>query len=219
MQKPKAILLLSGGIDSTNLLAQLSGEGKDIYALSFDYGQKHLVELDFAAKSAKKYGVKNHAIVNLDNSLFKNSNALTNPLLEMTNAIQPALAVVPARNTMFLSFALSYAQCIGAGGIYVAYNADDNTNFPDCSIAFVKAFNQLIALQNRSEQPIKVVAPFIEMTKVEVVKLSAELGVNLGETISCYQPIGQLECGSCLSCTLKQQAIKEADMTAQCSQN
>lgn len=210
MVNSKAILLLSGGIDSTNLLAWLHNEGKEIYALSFDYGQKHKIELEYAIANAKKFQVKEHRLLKIDNSLFKESNGLTNPELKFNNSEENANPVVPARNTIFISYALSFAETINCSEIYLAFNSDDSLNFKDCSKTFVTSINSLIQGQSNLAIPPRVIVPFIEMSKVEMIELTKKFGISLEQTISCYQPEGNVECGVCLSCQLKLKAIEES---------
>lgn len=210
MGSKQAILLLSGGIDSTTLLAKLSNEGFEVVAVSFHYGQKHSIELNYAKQNAQKYGVKNHIIVELDKNLFI-SSALVNPELNIGEYKNNKLpnghvnAYVPFRNMLFISNALSLAETMSINEIYVAFNSDDNHSFWDCKPDFIKKLNS-IAGANTS---IKIKTPFINLTKGEVVKLAHSFKIDLKNTITCYQPNESTECGVCLSCITKKKAIRD----------
>lgn len=207
----QAILLLSGGIDSTTLLAKLSNENYEVVAVSFHYGQKHGIELIYAKNNAEKYGVKKHHIIELDKTLFK-SSALVNSEIDITTYENNELpegqvnAYVPFRNLLFISSALSLAETMKVNEVYLAFNSDDNANFWDCRTDFVEKINA-IATSNTS---IQIKTPFINLSKNEIVKLAQQLNVDLNNTITCYQPNEDIECGVCLSCVTKQKAIKNA---------
>lgn len=211
MENKRAMLLLSGGIDSTTLLAKLSIENYDIIAISFHYGQKHGIELNYAKNNAEKYGVKQHHIIELDKSLF-NSSALVNKEIDIETYENIELpegkvnAYVPFRNLLFISTALSLAETMKINEVYLAFNSDDNANFWDCRTDFVDKINA-IASSNTS---IQIKTPFINLSKTEIVKLARQLGVDLNNTITCYQPNKETECGVCLSCITKQKAIENA---------
>jgi len=204
-----AIILLSGGIDSTTLLAKLSSENYELVALSFHYGQKHGIELDCAKRNAIKYSVKSHHFIELDNSLFK-SSALVNQEIDISTyeniqlPIGQVNAYVPFRNLVFISIALSLAESMKINEVYIAFNADDNSNFWDCSMDFVQKINSIATLNTS----IQVKTPFINLSKNEIVKLAHQLNVDLNDTITCYQPIGGQVCGVCLSCITKQKAFE-----------
>ncbi|MFN8317779.1 MAG: 7-cyano-7-deazaguanine synthase QueC [Chitinophagales bacterium] len=208
MENKQAILLLSGGIDSTTLLAKLINENYEVVALSFHYGQKHGIELNYAKKNAEKYNVKQHQIVELDIILF-NSSALVNDEIDIATYENNELpkgqvnAYVPFRNLLFISTALSLAESMKINEVYLAFNKDDNGNFWDCRTEFVERVNA-ISMSNTS---IQVKTPFINFSKTDVVKLARQLNVDLSNTISCYQPNESSECGVCLSCVTKQKAI------------
>jgi 7-cyano-7-deazaguanine synthase len=207
----QAILLLSGGIDSTTLLAKLSNENYEVVAVSFHYGQKHGIELNYAKNNAEKYGVKKHHIIELDKTLFK-SSALVNSEIDITTYENNELpegqvnAYVPFRNLLFISTALSLAETMKVNEVYLAFNSDDNANFWDCRTDFVEKLNA-IATSNTS---IQIKTPFINLSKTEIVKIARQLNVDLNNTITCYQPNEAIECGVCLSCVTKQKAIKNA---------
>lgn len=211
MANKQAILLLSGGIDSTTLLAKLSSENYEVVAVSYHYGQKHGIELKYAKKNAEKYGVKKHHIIELDKILF-NSSALVNQEIDITTYENDKLpegqvnAYVPFRNLLFISTALSLAETMKMNEVYLAFNNDDNANFWDCKTDFVEKINA-IATSNTS---IQIKTPFINLSKTEIVKLARKLNVDLNNTITCYQPKETTECGVCLSCVTKQKAIENA---------
>jgi 7-cyano-7-deazaguanine synthase len=213
MKNRRVILLLSGGIDSTTLLAKLSNEGYEIVAVSFQYGQKHSIELNYAIQNAKMYGVKNHHVIELDKELFQSSALINSELCITTynDNIVPrgeVNAYVPFRNLLFISSALSLAETLNIKKIYLAFNQDDSHNFWDCKPAFIEKLNSLTIFRT----PILVETPFINLTKSEVIKLAHNLGVDLKNTITCYQPKGTTECGLCLSCITKQKAMESAEM-------
>jgi len=209
MENKRVILLLSGGIDSTTLLAKLSSENYEIVAVSFHYGQKHEIELNYAKQNAQKYGVKNHHIIELDKNLFA-SSALVNRKIDISTYANNELpkgqvnAYVPFRNLLFISTALSLAETININEVYLAFNKDDSYYFWDCKTEFIERINA-IATSNTS---IQIVTPFINLSKSEIVKLARELNIDMKSTFSCYQPNGTSECGVCLSCITKQQAIE-----------
>ncbi|MCH8517766.1 MAG: 7-cyano-7-deazaguanine synthase QueC [Cyclobacteriaceae bacterium] len=211
MGNKQAILLLSGGIDSTTLLAKLSNENYEVVAVSFHYGQKQGIELNYAKNNAEKYGVKKHHIIELDKTLFK-SSALVNCEIDITTYKNNELpegqvnAYVPFRNLLFISTALSLAETMKINEVYLAFNSDDNANFWDCRTDFVEKINA-IANSNTS---IQIKTPFINFSKTQVVRLARQLSVDLNNTITCYQPNKESECGVCLSCVTKQKAIENA---------
>lgn len=208
MKNKQVILLLSGGIDSTTLLAKLKKEDYEVVAISFSYGQKHEIELAYAKKNAEKYNVKDHRIIKIENSLF-NSSALVNPEIQISrykNETIPEGKVntyVPFRNLLFTSTALSLAETLDIKEIYLAFNQDDSRNFWDCTPYFLDKINSICSIDSE----ITIKAPFIELTKIEVIELAKELHVNLENTISCYQPSDGSECGECLSCVTKRKVL------------
>ena len=211
MENKRAILLLSGGIDSTTLLSKLSSDGYEIVAVSFHYGQKHEIEINYSKKNAEKYGVKKHHIIELDKLLFK-SSALVNREIDIATYENNELpegqvdAYVPFRNLLFISTALSLAESFNINEIYLAFNSDDKANFWDCRTEFVERVNAITSLNTS----IQIKTPFINLSKTEVVKLARQLNVDLNNTITCYQPNESTECGVCLSCVTKQKALKNA---------
>jgi 7-cyano-7-deazaguanine synthase len=209
MKNKQALLLLSGGIDSTTLLAKLANENFEVFAISFNYGQKHKIELEYAIQNAKKYKIATHHIIKLDKFLF-NSSALVNKKIDITayevNQLPKGQvnAYVPFRNLLFISTALSLAESMKINEIYLALNKEDEANFWDCKTDFVEKINSIAS----SHSSIKIRTPFINLSKTDIIKLAKQLKVDINNTISCYQPKGNLECGICLSCMTKQRAIK-----------
>lgn len=221
--KPKAVVLLSGGLDSTTVLAIASASGYETYALSFSYGQRHSWELECARKVAAKSGVRDHRIAEIDLRVFGGS-ALTadisvpkgRSLEEMSDKIP--VTYVPARNTIFLSFALAWAEVIGSSDIFIGVNALDYSGYPDCRPEFIEAFERLANLATKAgvegHQNLKIHTPLISLSKAEIVRKGRELGVDYGLTSSCYDPsaTGQ-PCGACDSCLLRQKGFIENGLT------
>lgn len=212
--QPLAVVLLSGGLDSTTTLAIARAEGFTPCALTFQYGQRHGVEIDAARRIAKGAGVARHAIVEIDLRLFGGS-ALTADLevpkgrseSEMTGSIP--VTYVPARNTIFLSFALAYAEVLGASDIFAGMNAVDYSGYPDCRPEYIEAFNRLANLATKAAveggQRLRVHTPLIGMSKADIIRRGLALGVDYALTTSCYDPdrLTGSACGRCDSCTLR----------------
>lgn len=216
MQK-KAIILLSGGLDSLTVLAQASKQGYQCYALSFDYGQRHNAELKAAKKIAKQYQVVKHKVVNLGLGSIGGS-ALTDEHIEVPTHPQEGIPVtyVPARNTIFLSFALGWAEVLGLNEIFIGVNAVDYSGYPDCRPEFISAFQNLANLATKAGvegSEFKIHAPLINMSKSEIIKQGIALGVNYAQTVSCYaaDKKGQA-CGVCDACRLRVDGFKEAQV-------
>lgn len=213
----KAVVLLSGGLDSATALALASDRGFDCYALSIDYGQRHAAELQAARRIAQQAGVIEHKIVHVDLSSLGGS-ALTDPNIavpeEQTTGIPPTY--VPARNTVLLGIALGYAEVVGAGAIYVGVNAVDYSGYPDCRPEFISAFEQLAQVATRcgiEGQAIAIAAPLIELSKAEIITLGHSLGVDYAATVSCYQADTEgLACGRCDSCRLRKAGFRSAGL-------
>lgn len=217
-----AICLLSGGLDSTTTLAIARDEGFDCYCLSFDYGQRHRIEVDAAKRIAQRFGLE-HRVVKIDLRMFGGSALTGNGIDvpkdrdagEMTLGIP--VTYVPARNTIFLSFALAYAEVVGASDIFIGVNAIDYSGYPDCRPEFIRSFEQLANLATKSgvegTRRIAIRTPLIEMTKADIVRKAAELGVDLGLTHSCYDPDDSGHpCGRCDSCLLRRKGFEEAGL-------
>jgi 7-cyano-7-deazaguanine synthase len=221
--KPKAVVLLSGGLDSTTVLAIANASGYEAYALSFSYGQRHSWELECARKVAANSGVKDHRVAQIDLRVFGGS-ALTaditvpkgRSLEKMSDKIP--VTYVPARNTIFLSFALAWAEVIGSSDIFIGVNALDYSGYPDCRPEFIEAFERLANLATKAgvegHQNLKIHTPLISLSKAEIVRKGRELGVDYRLTSSCYDPssTGQ-PCGACDSCLLRQKGFIENGLT------
>ena len=213
----KAVILLSGGLDSSTVLYQAKADGCECYAISFDYKQRHRRELESARAIALSAGVKAHQIVNFDLTLWGGS-ALTDDemelpsdrtLTEMSQNIP--ITYVPARNTIFLSFALAYAETLEAQRIYIGVNALDYSGYPDCRLDYIQAMQEVFRLgtkQGREGEAIKIVTPLIELKKTEIIQLGNKLGVPWEQTWSCYAG-GETACGVCDSCRLRFAAFEE----------
>lgn len=214
----KAVVLLSGGLDSTVTLAVAESGGYEIYALTFAYGQRHIKELENAKKIADHYRVKEHKIINIDLSQLGGS-ALTDGSIaipenrgieDMGNDIP--VTYVPARNTILLSIALGYAEAMDAGTIFIGANALDYSGYPDCRPEYFEAFQRIAELGTRKGvegDPIRIMRPLIDMRKSDIVKKGLELNAPLHLTWSCYHG-GEKACGKCDSCQLRLKGFKEA---------
>lgn len=218
----KAIVLLSGGLDSTTVLAVAKNLGYEIYALSFSYGQRHKIELEAAKNIAEKFAIKEHKTANIDLRLFGGS-ALTADIDVPKNSVNPdkiPVTYVPARNTIFLSFALAYAETVGAFDIFIGVNAIDYSNYPDCRGEFISAFETLANLAtaagDENKGDFKIHAPLIKMSKKEIIEVGLKLGVDYSLTHSCYDPIiinnKAKPCGKCDSCILRVEGFTAANL-------
>lgn len=214
----KAIVLFSGGLDSTTCLAIAKSEGYSCYALSFAYGQKHVAEVERAKLIAQKYGVVEHKILTLPLDEISNSS-LTDSNIEVPNHQAGAKEIpntyVPARNTIFLSFALAWGEVVGAGDIFLGANYVDYSGYPDCRPDYLQAFEKLAVLATKvgveQEQKFKIHTPLLKMNKAEIVQEGMRLGVDYGQTISCYRADEQgRACGNCDSCTYRKKGFSEA---------
>ncbi|MEM9494301.1 MAG: 7-cyano-7-deazaguanine synthase QueC [Myxococcota bacterium] len=214
----RAVVLLSGGLDSAVTLAIARSRGLDCFCLSFDYGQRHRHELSAAAKVACSLGAREHKTLTLDLRAFGGS-ALTADIDVPKGREADAMAdipitYVPARNLVFLSLAMGYAEVSGASSLYIGVNALDYSGYPDCRPEFVASFQQTAALATRvgvEGEPITIEAPLIEMTKAEIVQAGARHGADLGLTHSCYDPDpAGLACGACDSCVLRRNGFRDA---------
>jgi 7-cyano-7-deazaguanine synthase len=216
----RAVCLLSGGLDSSTCLALARRDGYDCYALSFDYGQRHQIELDAAARVAAGLGVTQHVVARIDLRMFGHS-ALTaeidvpkaRSLVEMGHGIP--ITYVPARNTIFLSFALAWAEVLEASDIFIGVNALDYSGYPDCRPEFIAAFETMANLATKvgveGTTRIRIHTPLIRLSKAEIVKLGHELGLKFGLTHSCYDPAPDGKpCGQCDSCLLRRKGFEEA---------
>jgi len=213
----KAVVLLSGGLDSATVLALAQAQDYQCYSMSFDYGQRHRAELDAAKALARAAGVVEHKVIGLDLDGMGGS-ALTDSSLAVPEQPQAGIPVtyVPARNTVFLSLALGWAEVLGAQDIFIGVNAVDYSGYPDCRPEFVHAFEQLANLATRAGvegQPFRIQAPLQHLSKAEIVQAGSRLGVDYALTVSCYQAdqLGQA-CGRCDSCRLRAEGFAAANM-------
>lgn len=216
MRDQKAVILLSGGLDSATILAIAGRKGRRCFALSFDYGQRHEVELRSAAAVALAAGVENHTTFRIDLRQF-GASALTGDIdvpKDGADSGEIPVTYVPARNTIFLSIALGYAEAIEAPEIWIGVNAVDYSGYPDCRPEFIEAFQQIVFTGTRTgiehRSPV-IVAPLLEMSKREIIVLGTSLGVDYAITHSCYDPaLGGLACGHCDSCIIRRRGFAEA---------
>lgn len=217
MTARRAVVLLSGGLDSATTLAIAQAEGFEVHAMSFAYGQRHVVELEAARAVAARHGVAHHMVVTIDLRAFGGS-ALTADLPVPKDDDATAgvpITYVPARNTIFLAYALGWAEVLGADDLYIGVNAVDYSGYPDCRPAFIAAFEQLANLATRAAtedgRRIRVHAPLLDLTKGEIIRRGLDLGVDYGVTRSCYDPdpAGRA-CGHCDSCRLRLRGFAEA---------
>jgi len=216
MQK-KAIILLSGGLDSITVLAKAKQQGYQCYALSFDYGQRHNAELNAARLIAQDYQVEMHKVINLGLGAIGGS-ALTDEHIAVPDTPQQGIPVtyVPARNTVFLSFALGWAEVLGACDIFIGVNAVDYSGYPDCRPDFIEAFQTLANLATKvgvEGKQIKIHAPLIHLSKSEIIKKGTVLGVEYKQTVSCYSAdkAGRA-CGVCDACRLRKVGFEDAQI-------
>jgi 7-cyano-7-deazaguanine synthase len=219
-EKPRrAVVLLSGGLDSATVLAIARSQGYELYALSFSYGQRHIWELEAAARVAVSIGVAKHRTANIDLRIFGGS-ALTDEIDvpkgrsvgDMSHGIP--ITYVPARNTIFLSFALAWAEVLGSSDIFIGVNALDYSGYPDCRPEFIEAFERMASLATKAgvegRQALKIHTPLIALSKAEIIRKGIELGVDFALTSSCYDPSASGEpCGECDSCLLRQKGFRE----------
>jgi 7-cyano-7-deazaguanine synthase len=222
MHDRNAVVLLSGGLDSTTVLAIAQDEGFNVHALSFRYGQRHTVELDAAQRIAKTAGVGRHVIADIDLRVFGGS-ALTSDIQvpkgrgaeEMGDDIP--VTYVPARNTVFLSFALAFAEVLDADDIFIGVNALDYSGYPDCRPEYVEAFERMANLATRrgvEGNRLRIHTPLIAMTKAQIIKCGTGLGVDYGVTSSCYDPAEDgAACGACDACVLRLNGFAENGWT------
>jgi 7-cyano-7-deazaguanine synthase len=219
----KAVVLLSGGLDSTTVLAMAKSEGFSTYAMSFRYGQRHMVELQCARRVASRAGVTRHVIVDVDLRQFGGS-ALTDDIDVPKGRPEHELAAgipityVPARNTVFLSFALAWAETVAAQDIFIGVNALDYSGYPDCRPEYIAAYEHMANLATRAGveggQRVRIHTPLIHLTKAQIIARGLALGVDYSLTCSCYDPSPDGKpCGACDSCTLRAKGFREAGET------
>lgn len=214
----KAVLLYSGGLDSTTSMAIARAEGFEIFAISFSYGQRHKHELTVARQNAKKMGATEHLVVEFDLRLMGGS-ALTSAIDVPKQGVGDGIPVtyVPARNTIFLSFALGWAEVLGASDIFIGVNALDYSGYPDCRPEYISAFENMANLATKAgvegRSQFKIHAPLINLSKADIIRRGVELGVDYALTHSCYDPApAGISCGLCDSCRLRLKGFAEAGL-------
>ena len=217
---PKAVCLLSGGLDSATCLAHARSQGFDCYALSFDYGQRHRVELDAAARVARELGAAEHRVMRIGLDALGGSaltSAIDVPKGRSTGEMGHGIPItyVPARNTIFLSFALAWAEVLESADVFIGVNALDYSGYPDCRPEFIQAFERMANLATKAgveeRTHLRIHTPLMRLNKAEIVRLAASLGVPFGHTHSCYDPdAGGKPCGACDACLLRRKGFEEA---------
>jgi 7-cyano-7-deazaguanine synthase len=220
---PKAVCLLSGGLDSATCLAIARQQGFACYALSFDYGQRHSIELEAATRIAREFGAHEHKVVAIDLRLFGHSaltDAIDVPKHSGAEGIGGGIPItyVPARNTIFLSFALAYAEILEASDIFIGVNAIDYSGYPDCRPEYIEAFERMGNLATKAgvegRTRLKIRMPLSRMTKADIIREATALGVDLSLTRSCYDPDPDgVACGHCDSCLLRRRGFAEAGLS------
>ncbi|MCU1716785.1 7-cyano-7-deazaguanine synthase QueC [Pseudomonas sp. 5P_3.1_Bac2] len=217
MSSKKAVILLSGGLDSATVVAMAKDQGYACYSMSFDYGQRHRAELQAAERVAKQLGVVEHKVIGL-NLNGMGGSALTDSSIDVPESPTEGIPVtyVPARNTVFLSLALGWAEVLGAQDIFIGVNAVDYSGYPDCRPEFVEAFERMANLATKAGvegQGFRIQAPLQNMSKAQIVQAGVRLGVDYGLTVSCYQADEQgRACGKCDSCRLRAAGFAQAEV-------
>lgn len=215
---PAAVVLLSGGLDSATCLAIAKAQGFAPYCLSFDYGQRHSAELDAARRVAAAHGAAEHRILKLDLGQFGGSALTDTTIAVPTEGVQPGIPVtyVPARNTIMLSFALAWAEVLGANDIFVGVNAVDYSGYPDCRPEYIAAFQQMARLATKAGvegEAMTIHTPLIDLSKAQIIQEGHTLGVDYSLTVSCYQAnLAGEACGLCDSCRLRQAGFTAAGL-------
>jgi 7-cyano-7-deazaguanine synthase len=217
-----AVILLSGGLDSATVLAIARQEGYDAYALSFRYGQRHSAELAAAARVARALGAVRHVVADIDLRQFGGS-ALTDGSLAVPHhdsadelGSEIPVTYVPARNTIFLSFALAWAETLGSSDVFIGVSALDYSGYPDCRPEYIAAYEKMANLATKAGvegRQLTIHTPLIRLTKAETIRRGLELGVDYGLTHSCYEPAGSRPCGTCDACLLRQRGFAELGLT------
>ena len=213
----RAVILLSGGLDSVTVLAMAKEQGFECYTLSFNYGQRHDVELIAAKKLSKQMGAKAHKVIPIDLRAIGGS-ALTDDAIDVPDHLEEGIPVtyVPARNTVFLSIALGWAEVLSAQAIFVGVNAVDYSGYPDCRPEFISAFENLANLATKAGvegQKLTVHTPLIDLTKAEIIQQGIKLGIDYSQTVSCYQADNEGKaCGHCDSCYFRRQGFEQANI-------
>lgn len=218
MERPRAVVLLSGGLDSATCLAIARAASMDCYCLSFDYGQRHRAELDAASRVATALGASEHRVVKLDIGQFGGSALTDNRIDVPVEGVKPGIPVtyVPARNTVMLSFGLAWAEVLGARDIFVGVNAVDYSGYPDCRPEYIRSFEAMANLATKASvegAALKIHAPLMHLSKHEIVAQGTALGVDYAQTVSCYlaDEAGDA-CGVCDSCRLRKEGFVKAGL-------
>ena len=222
-KKRRAVVLLSGGLDSTTVLAIAKSEGYEVYALTFRYGQRHEAEIEAARRIAALSGVAQHVIAEIDPRAFGGS-ALTDDIEVPKNRTSEEIAegipvtYVPARNTIFLSFALAWAEVLGTSDIFIGVNALDYSGYSDCRPEYIEAFQRMADLATKAgvegRQKLKIHTPLIHLTKAQIVRKGIELGVDYSLTVTCYDPAADgAACGRCDACLLRLKGFAENELS------
>ncbi|MBN2788680.1 MAG: 7-cyano-7-deazaguanine synthase QueC [Candidatus Delongbacteria bacterium] len=213
----KAIVLLSGGLDSTTCLAIACSKFDEVHTVSFDYGQKHSFELELAEFNSKRFNAKVHKVAKLDPAFFKNSSLTNTDMTVQKDSLNLDMipdTYVPARNTVFLSYALAYAESIKCSNIFIGVNSVDYSGYPDCRPEYIEAFeimsNLAIKESVEGNLTIKIETPLIDMSKSEIIKIGKSLNVDYSKTLSCYDPENGKACGHCDSCLLRKNGFEQA---------
>jgi 7-cyano-7-deazaguanine synthase len=219
---PKAVLLLSGGLDSTTLLAVARRDGFDVHAMTFRYGQRHANEIEAARRVAGRFAVQDHVVADIDLRTFGGS-ALTSDSIDVPRDRDVGergvpVTYVPARNTIFLAFALAWAEVLGAADIFIGVNALDYSGYPDCRPEYIEAFERMANLATRAATQgsllLRIRAPLINLTKAQIIQLGTSLGVDYAVTQSCYDPDASgAACGHCDACQLRLKGFAEAGIS------
>ncbi len=217
MSAPRAVILLSGGLDSSTVLAAARAEGRECYALSVHYGQRHAAEIAAARRIAAALGAREHRLASVDLGQFGGS-ALTDPTIKVpeTPSSEIPVTYVPARNTVLLALALAWAEVLAADEIHLGVNAVDYSGYPDCRPAFIEAFQQLAGLATKrgvEGQPLRLVTPLMQLSKAGIIALGHSLQLDYSLTVSCYQATDEgLACGRCDACRLRAEGFRQAGL-------
>lgn len=208
-----AVLLLSGGLDSMVAGGLAREAGYRLFGLTIDYGQRHRIELEAAARVAAMLNVERHVVLPLDLTLFGGSALTDDAIAVPKRGVEPGIPAtyVPARNTIFLSLALGWAEAIGASKLVIGVNALDYSGYPDCRPEFVAAFEALASVATR-DRVFGVLTPLIDLSKADIAREAARLGLDAGASWSCYDPLGGMPCGQCDSCRLRAKGFDEAQL-------
>lgn len=218
----RAVVLLSGGLDSSTVVAMAMAQGYEVYALSFSYGQRHTAELEAAQRIAAQSGLAKHVVIDIDLRVFGGS-ALTDDIEVPKGRDAEAMAgsipvtYVPARNTIFLSYALAWAEVLGAGHIFIGVNAVDYSGYPDCRPEFIESYERMANLATRAgvegETPLQIETPLLKLSKAEIIRQGMALGVDYAQTNSCYDPADNgAPCGGCDACLLRAKGFADAGL-------